>query len=128
MKSSVPFNWRLRRQRYLLAGSKCLSCGRLFFPARKFCVGCHNKRFVEFRFSGKGVIESYTTIYSAPTGFAVPYVVGIVRFDEGPKIAAQIITYGGVNVGDRVAAVFRKLSETDRSGVINYGLKFEVIV
>ena len=119
-------HWRLRKQKYSVVGSKC-SCGELYFPVRRVCVKCGDKP-EDYTFSGRGMIESFTIIRVAPAGFKAPYVVGIVKLDEGPAVAAQIVGEEMcVNIGSRVSAVFRKILETDSSGIICYGFKFEVL-
>lgn len=37
---NVPRHWRLRSQRYRLAGSLCQSCGQVLFPPRPLCLDC----------------------------------------------------------------------------------------
>lgn len=36
----IPRHWRLRTQRYRLAGSRCPTCGQLMFPPRLVCAQC----------------------------------------------------------------------------------------
>ena len=36
----VPRHWRLRKQRYYLAGEVCLECQALIFPPRAVCPVC----------------------------------------------------------------------------------------
>jgi uncharacterized OB-fold protein len=36
----VPRHWRLRKQRYSLAGEVCLKCQTLIFPPRAVCPVC----------------------------------------------------------------------------------------
>lgn len=38
----IPRHWRLKKQRYLLEGSKCLCCGTLHFPPRELCDAPRN--------------------------------------------------------------------------------------
>lgn len=124
----IPLQWRLKKQKYALVGSKCAGCSALFFPARKFCAGCQSTGMKPHGFSGFGVIESFTTIHAPPSGFSAPYVIGLVRLDEGPSIVAQLSAEEGeAAIGKRVSMVFRRLLDENKGGVINYGFKFEVI-
>ena len=128
MKGSVPLNWRLKRQRYGLVGSKCVGCSGLFFPSRRYCTNCRSEDIEEYHFVGFGTIESFTTIRVAPAGFSAPYVVALVRLDEGPLVAAQVVAdWGDISIGKRVFAVFRKLHSSKDGGIINYGFKFQPI-
>jgi len=123
----VSKHWRLHKQKYALVGSKCKGCGTLFFPTRQYCAGCESTNVEDYGFSGHGVIETYTTIHVAPAGFNAPYVVAIIRLDEGVSIVSQMVAQGNnVEAGKNVEAVFRKISE-NKSDVIKYGFKFEVV-
>jgi len=129
-RSSVPLFWRLKDSKYRLVGTKCESCGSFYFPPISFCPKCRrNGRVESFKFSGKGIVESFTIIRTAPSGFekATPYVVGIIRLDEGPKISAQITgDIEQVDIGRKVSMVFRRMYEDGEQGLINYGFKFEL--
>ena len=37
----IPRHWRLKAQRYCLAGSICPHCGQFNFPLRPVCMKCH---------------------------------------------------------------------------------------
>lgn len=85
----------------------------------------------QFAFSGSGEIVSYTTIQEAPEGFEeqAPYVVALVRLDEGPMITAQITDHDGViATGDKVEMVTRKLTTEGKRGMIVYGYKFRKVL
>jgi uncharacterized protein len=127
-RSSVPLGWRLKRGRYTLIGTKCNNTGEIYFPPRLYCKdSCDPENIV---LSGKGEIVSFTQIHAAPGGFEeyVPYVVGLVKFFDGPMVSAQIINpISEVSIGKVVVPVFRKITEDGNSGIIHYGIKFEVI-
>lgn len=131
MVESVPMNWRLKRQKYNLIGTQCLTCKDHFFPPRNFCPYCRRKgKIEEFQFSGKGEVESFTIIRIAPTGFEslTPYAVGIIKLEEGASISGQIVgDINKVGMGKKVRPVFRRLSEDGKEGVISYGVKFEIV-
>ena len=80
------------------------------------------------QFSGKGEVMTFTVIRVPPHGFEkeAPYVVGIVKLDEGPRITSQIVDceLDDVRIGSRVRAVFRKVDEEGPAGTIHYGYKF----
>jgi len=123
-------SWRMAKHRYALVGTRCLECGEKHFPPRRVCPGCRSEKTERFSFAGGGVIESFTVIHTAPDGFDLysPYIVGLVRLSEGPVISSHIVgTKERVKIGSSVRAVFRKIHEDGKSGVINYGFKFETI-
>ena len=39
----IPRHWRLKAQRYRLAGSTCPACGQATFPPRPVCPQCHSR-------------------------------------------------------------------------------------
>jgi uncharacterized protein len=125
---SVARFWRKIPQRYNLVGTRCETCGRHYFPPRSFCPDCRrNGRIVEFRFPGTGAVVTYTVIRSASEQFenTTPYVLAIIRLDEGPRLTAQVVAKPEeVTVGTRVRSVFRRIMADGESGVIHYGTKF----
>mgnify|MGYP003306312124 CR=1 FL=1 len=55
--SDTVRTWRHIQQRYNLVGSKCTTCGQVFFPQRVICPDCRRKGNIEdIQFSGKGKI------------------------------------------------------------------------
>ena len=127
---SIPTSWRLSRLKYKLIGTKCKSCNEVFFPPRVICPNCRNNKIEQTELSGNGIIHSFTIIRTAPEGFEdqVPYVVGVIKLDEGPFFTGQIVKpIKNIKIGKRVKIVFRRLSEHEKSEIINYGLKFRII-
>ena len=116
---------------YNLIGSKCNTCGELFFPSRVVCPNCRRKGDLEpFQFSGKGKIFTYSVIRSAPDDFkkVAPYAVAVIELEEGAKLTAQLVDcdVDNLEIGDPVEMVFRKIREDGEDGVISYGFKFRV--
>ncbi len=126
--SSVARFWRKIPQRYNLIGNRCSTCGMYFFPPRSFCPDCRRTgKIVDYKFAGTGSVVTYTVIRTASEQFeqATPYVLAIIKLDEGPRFTAQIVcSPKEVKIGMRVCAVFRRISADGDSGVIHYGTKF----
>lgn len=124
----VSRHWRLQEQRYKLVGETCDSCGVKLFPPRDVCLECEAPAQELYTFTGLGEIYSYTTIYDAPEGFdaQAPYVVALVKLEEGPIVTAQItdIDINDVEIGTTVEMVTRKLRTDGEEGMIVYGYKF----
>lgn len=120
--------WRKIPQRYNLVGTGCKTCGRKFFPPRTFCPDCRRTGVIEdYTFQGKGTVVTHTVIRSASDQFSqmTPYVLAIIKLDEGPRFTAQVICMPEeVRIGMRVKSVFRKIATEGNSGVIYYGTKF----
>jgi len=125
--------WRETPRRYNLGGSKCTSCGTVYFPPRVVCPKCTSHRqsiekMTPFQLSGEGEVISYTLVHDPAEGFEmqVPYVLALVKTPEGPILTGQVVDVepNGVSIGLKVRATFRKLREEGRAGVIHYGYKF----
>jgi hypothetical protein len=85
-----------------------------------------------FKFSGQGEVFSYTIILDAPESFQeqAPYVLALIRLDEGPLITAQMTDLDDkpIAIGDRVEMVTRKLTTEGQRGMIVYGYKFRRVL
>lgn len=85
----------------------------------------------QFTFSGSGEVYSFTTLQETPEGFddQAPYLLALVKLDEGPLITAQLTDVDGpVKIGDRVEMVTRKLTTEGPRGMIVYGYKFRQVL
>lgn len=84
-----------------------------------------------YTFSGQGTVYSFTTVTEAPEGYEdqAPYVIALIKLDEGPMLTAQITDFDGeIALGDRVEMVTRKLTTEGPRGVIVYGYKFRRVL
>lgn len=126
--SSVARFWRKIPQRYNLIGTRCTTCGRYFFPPRTFCPDCRRAgNIVDYQFKGNGTVVTYTVIRTASEQFEkmTPYVLAIVKLDEGPQTTAQIVcSPDEIRIGMKVRPVFRRIAADGDSGVIHYGTKY----
>ena len=116
-----------------LIGSKCLSCGEIYFPKRKksICIHCQQTKLTEIALSGRGKIASFSVIERAPAGGfyngPVPYAYGDVNLDDGVVIRSLFTgDFDELKIGAAVEMVFEKLYE-DGCGdeIITY--KFRMI-
>jgi uncharacterized OB-fold protein len=87
----------------------------------------------QFTFAGLAEVYSYTTLTETPDGFdeQAPYVLALVKLDEGAIVTAQITDLGEgetVAIGDRVEMVTRKLTTEGERGMIVYGYKFRKVL
>lgn len=139
MNMAVPKIWRGIPEFYNLQGSLCGDCGEKSFPKREVCTKCHSINSTPHRFIGKGKIETYTIIRTPITDSEgenleiparnIPYVMAIVRLEEGPCLTTQIVDCepGQEFIGKDVEMVFRKIMERGSKGVIQYGYKFRLV-
>lgn len=128
-----PRHWRLRKQRYGLVGEVCPHCNEKIFPPRDVCPHCGGEAKKEYTLSGRGEVYSYTMMQDAPSGFenTTPYMVALVKLEEGPVVTAQLTDLGSepVKIGMPVEMVTRKIrSDGDERGILLYGYKFRPVM
>jgi uncharacterized protein len=131
--------WRKSPEYYNLIGKICPECNTYFFPKRPVCRKCGCTELQDYAFIGKGVIETYTIIRTPVSdpenenidipARDIPYVLAIIKLDEGPSLTAQIVdcSESELKIGKKVEMVFRKILEKGSKGVIQYGYKFRII-
>jgi hypothetical protein len=127
--SGIPRFWRNIQSRYNLMGVRCENCESIYFPPRVFCPECRRLSKLEpVKLKGEGEVVTYTVIHTGPEGFdkQTPYVMAVIRLDDGPQLTAQIVDCKPeeVEIGTRVKSVFRKIQEDGEAGLIHYGFKF----
>lgn len=95
------------------------------------CTVCRREsigKMAPLNLGGTGTVVQSTTVHVPAPGFEdlVPYAMAIIELDEGPRLTAQITDCAPANVaaGMRVKAVFRRIQEDGKAGVIYYGTKF----
>lgn len=63
-------------------GTRCKSCGLVFFPPRADCYQCLSSDMEWFEVSGKGKLVTYSKLQYAPVGFEadVPYCIALLDY------------------------------------------------
>lgn len=87
-----PF-WEAARQEKLQV-QKCQDCGKFVFYPRIVCPYCFSDSLEWVQIDGKGTVYSYTVVENnAPSFFQqdMPYVVAIVRLQEGIQMMSNIV-------------------------------------
>lgn len=78
-----------------------------------------------------GAIVSWTKVHVPSATFEreAPYVVAIVKLDNGKQYTAQLVDWNEhhVQIGQRVLVVLRRTKEAGNESVIPYGIKFQPI-
>lgn len=79
-----------------LLGLKCQECGAITVPPKITCSKCRGTRLEVVQLSGRGTVQTFTTIHVPPEGreTEAPYVVVLVELDEGPWLMGNL---GGVD-------------------------------
>lgn len=92
---------------------RCPDCGAVRFLPAHLCPRCWAEGVEWFAASGKGTVATFTVVHRAPTpDFAerVPYVVALVDLAEGPRMMANVVGDGALDVaiGDAVTVCFEE--------------------
>jgi hypothetical protein len=95
---------------------RCSACGHYQFYPRLLCTECMSAEVESIQASGCGKVVSYTIVRQAISqAYAadVPYVVALIRLDEGPTMMSNVIGCDPeqVEIGMPVEAIFEKWSE-----------------
>lgn len=90
---------------------RCLECRGVHFYPRRTCPACWSERVEWIEASGRGRVHSFTVIHRPPApAFAsrVPYVVALVDLEEGPRMMANVVGDGALDVAidDPVTVTF----------------------
>lgn len=98
-----------------LAIQACNNCGDMHMPAAPVCPKCLDDDQEWQIVSGNGTLESWVEFHKAYWGGFVedlPYVVCLVRLDEGPLMYSNIVgaKEEGLTIGQRVRVVFDRVT------------------
>lgn len=109
---TAPWWEATRKGRFLV--QRCEACGHHQHYPRALCAVCAatNLDFVEA--SGQGRVYSFTVVYRAPgPAFDPPYVVALVRLNEGPLVLTNIIDaeVNAIRCEQMVALAWRPLPD-----------------
>lgn len=95
-----------------LMAAECVECGTLLLPPKPMCTKCLSTNLNWIEISGEGKLLSYTIIYIAPEKFQdmVPYIVGIVKFDNGLRLPGMIrgVKHEDIKVGMYLKIAFEE--------------------
>lgn len=88
---SAPF-WEACRNRRLVL-QRCTECGGFQHYPRSLCVVCHSDDLEFVDATGRGVVHSFTVVHRSPDPeqFSPPYVVALIRLDEGPIMMSNVV-------------------------------------
>ena len=101
-----------------LIGSKCGSCGEVFFPARMCCRRCTGEDMVAMNLSGRMKLYSFSSIKVRPPHFIgdIPYLVGVVESPEGERINTLLTDcdLDSLHIGMEMELVIDKVGTTKK--------------
>ncbi len=71
-------------------GLKCKQCGAYNMPPGKVCLECNSEDMEIVEFSRNGEVQTFTVIRVSPEGFQAPFIVALIKLEEGPWITVNI--------------------------------------
>jgi uncharacterized OB-fold protein len=108
-------HWEGARDGHLMV-QQCLDCGAFRYPAARMCPHCQSERQHWTGMSGRGTVWSWC-VFHRPyfKGFEpdIPYLVVLVKLDEGPKFYSNLVGVPreSVRIGMRVRACYDKVTD-----------------
>jgi len=101
-------------------GTRCKSCGLVFFPPRADCYQCLSSDMEWFEVSGKGKLVSYSRLQYGPVGFEadLPYCIALLDYGDY-KVFGRIapdLPENEIAVGLEMKTVANRLA----NGQLNY--------
>jgi len=101
-------------------GTRCVDCGRMFFPPRADCHQCMASNMEWFEVTGTGTLVTYSKLEYAPVGFGedLPYAIAVADYGDY-KIFGRIagdVPEEEIQVGMAVKTVVNELP----NGQLNY--------
>jgi uncharacterized OB-fold protein len=103
-------------KRHELLIQRCADCNAAQFYPRVFCTHCSGSTVHWVRASGRATLTSYTVVHRAVSqayAAEVPYVVALVRLEEGPTMMSNVVGGSAANlkIGMPLAVVFDDWTE-----------------
>ncbi len=109
---TAPF-WQACRENRLLT-QRCDKCGAYVFTPQRFCRVCHADALTWVESAGRGRIVTFTVVWRPQTpAFDPPYVVAVVRLDEGYEMLTNIVGAPADDVAIGAAVRVRFVPVTD---------------
>ena len=113
---TAPY-WEYVQQKKLCV-QKCSSCEEYIFYPKAWCPTCMNMELHWVELSGRGEVLSFTIVHQASMesySGDVPYVLVIIKLEEGPQLMANIIKCDPhqIKIGMKVIVVYE-----DREGFL----------
>ena len=115
-----------------LIGSKCISCGEIFFPRKEkgWCIHCQQKKLEDIELSRRGKIVSFSVVMQQPGGGfykgPVPYAYGLVSLPEDVMVESlfveNMLDYLAVN-GDVELVIERLCDDEEGNEIITFKFK-----
>lgn len=94
---------------------RCVDTGTAYFPPRPFCPATGSRNVEVFVASGRATLHSYIINHMKAPGFTPPFVVAIVKLEEGPTMMSNIVgvepTHEALKLDMPLEVTFEHLSD-----------------
>jgi uncharacterized OB-fold protein len=121
-------HWRVRAARYRLEGQRHQETNELRFPPDPDA----GSEWQPHTLSGRGSVYSFTVVRQPPAGYEEqsPYILALVRLEEGPLVTAQLTDCDPeqVAVDSPVEMVTRRIGDLGADGLLVYAFKFRPLL
>ena len=77
--------------RGVLSVQQCRKCGTAYFYPRPVCPSCGATDIEWITASGRATLLSYVISHRPAPGFEPPFVIAVVRLEEGPQMMTNIV-------------------------------------
>ncbi|MEM4104106.1 MAG: Zn-ribbon domain-containing OB-fold protein [Thermoplasmatales archaeon] len=100
-----------------LLATRCDYCGTIYFPPQSHCTKCSSDHVSWIELSGRGTLETYTTIVVKPTSFAdkEDYIIAVGKMEEGINVLATLRVSNDTNIRVGMKIVLVPLVEDDNA-------------
>jgi uncharacterized protein len=96
----------------------CTDCSEWIWYPKAWCPSCGKKGHLEWlKLSGRGFVYSFTVIRQVIDNSQafqkdIPFVIGLIELDEGPRIYSNITGANPeqVKIGDKVSLYFEEVT------------------
>ena len=94
-------------QKDKLLGLKCKECSAVIVPPKMVCLACGSPNLDIIELGGQGEIQTFTVVNVASEGREdeVPYIIVMVKLDEGPWIMGNLT---GIDPGEVTMEIIGK--------------------
>ncbi len=71
---------------------RCDACYHVHFPPRRWCPHCWTDGLSWVEVSGRARVLTFSVVHQPPSeNFQVPYVLAVVKLEEGPQMMCNIV-------------------------------------
>ena len=108
-----------------LLGSKCKTCGQVYFPKSLFCFSCLGDDLEEIKLSQNGELYTFTISHLPASHFNPPFAIGWTKLPEGIRVFSPIVGWEDqpLKAGMEMELVIDKLWDEDDKEIIGYKFK-----